>query len=262
MPLGSLEVRGIHCRKKIASVTVSHRTYYLEEHSVTLKKHLTMAGNENHKVDVEDIQNKILERICFLEYLPGDQLKESILAVEFGVSRTPVRDALSRISHLGLVETRNGVGTVVVELTTDEIAQVYEMRLHLATLIGKISPLRIKDVHKQRAQELLNSAMQLIDDFDSNTYVLLNHQLNHLITDLIGNVVLRSFWRQTYFQASSSWHRVAKIVDLEVAQSFVDELIDVNTALAENDLEALGYVQRVHIGYGYQRIRKHLFDAV
>ncbi len=39
----------------------------------------------------------------------------------FGVSRTPVRDALSRISHLGLIETRNGVGTVVVALTETQI---------------------------------------------------------------------------------------------------------------------------------------------
>lgn len=221
-----------------------------------------MSDNENQKVDVEDIQNKILERICFLEYLPGDQLKESKLAAEFGVSRTPVRDALSRISHLGLVETRNGVGTVVVELEKDEVEQVYEMRLHLATLIGTISPLGVRDVHKEQAQKLLASATLLMEDFDSNTYVLLNHQLNHLISDLIGNFVLRSFWRQTYFQASGTWHRVAKIVGVEVAQSFVNELIDVNTALSENDLEALGYVQRVHIGYGYQRIQKHLFDAV
>ena len=67
------------------------------------------------------------------------RLKEAELATEFGVSRTPVRDALSRISHLGLVETRNGVGTVVVALTDTQIRHVYDMRLELAGLIGRVA---------------------------------------------------------------------------------------------------------------------------
>lgn len=51
-----------------------------------------------------------------------------------------LRDAISRIKHLGLVETRNGVGTVVVALSNEEIHHLYEMRLQLATLIGAMSP--------------------------------------------------------------------------------------------------------------------------
>jgi DNA-binding GntR family transcriptional regulator len=220
----------------------------------------SLPDGADQKTVVAEIQSRILERICFLDYPPGGQLKESVLAKEFGVSRTPVRDALSRISHLGLVETRNGVGTVVVALSRDEIAQVYEMRLHLATLIGRLSPVEIRQAHKDRAYDLLQRARRLAAGFDPREYVVLNHRLNHLIIDLIGNASLRSFWRQTYFQAASTWHRVAAIVGADVARSLVDELVDINTALAQNDVEALGYLQRIHIGYGYQRIKQHLLD--
>lgn len=207
---------------------------------------------------VESIQRLILERICFLDYQPGDQLKEAVIAKEFGVSRTPVRDAISRISHLGLIETRNGVGTVVVALSDAEIRHVYEMRLELAMLIGTLSPGQVTNDHKVAAHALLNEVQGWGMNVDPRTYVKLNDRLNKLIADLIGNVVLRSFWLQTYYQAASTWHRVSTIVGSEVAKSLLDELSDLCTALEEDDMVAVGFVQRVHIGYGYQRIKTHL----
>ena len=215
--------------------------------------------SNNIKATVEDIQSGILLRICFLEYRPGDQLKEADLANEFGVSRTPVRDAISRINHLGLVETRNGVGTVVVSLSDDEIVQVYEMRLHLATLIGRTTPHKIEQIHVSQAADLLMQANALTEKFNLRSYIILNHKLNILIASLIGNIVLQSFWLQTYYQAASTWYRVGDIVGADVALALVDELTEINTALAANDLEAVGYIQRIHIGYGFERIRKHLF---
>ncbi len=210
---------------------------------------------------VEDIQSTILQRICLLDYRPGQQLKETELAGEFGVSRTPVRDAIARISHLGLVETRNGVGTVVVCLSADEIRQVYDMRMHLAALIGSTEPDAVTELQQSQAQSLLRQALTLVDDFDLRDYLMLNHQLNNLIAGLINNIVLRSFWRQTYYQAAGTWHRVARIAATEVARSLVDELSEINVALDGNDIRAVGFIQRVHIGYGYQRINTHLLQA-
>jgi DNA-binding GntR family transcriptional regulator len=220
---------------------------------------LTPPGWGDRKPGVEDIQRLILKRICFLEYTPGDRLKEAELAKEFGVSRTPVRDAISRINHLGLVETINGVGNVVMELPPQKIAQVYEMRLHLAALIGATTPAQIEENHLDRARDLLQQAHLLGDQVDSRQYVIVNDQLNTLISDLIGNSVLRSFWTQAYYQAASTWHRVVDRAGAEVADALVAELVDLENALAENDILAVGYIQRIHIGYGYARIKKFMF---
>ncbi|KIC21080.1 MULTISPECIES: GntR family transcriptional regulator [unclassified Leisingera] len=220
---------------------------------------LTPPGWGDRKPGVEDIQRLILKRICFLEYTPGDRLKEAELAKEFGVSRTPVRDAISRINHLGLVETINGVGNVVMELPPQKIAQVYEMRLHLAALIGATTPAQIEESHQDRARDLLQQAHLLGDQVDSRQYVIVNDQLNTLISDLIGNSVLRSFWTQAYYQAASTWHRVVDRAGAEVADALVAELVDLENALAENDILAVGYIQRIHIGYGYARIKKFMF---
>lgn len=215
---------------------------------------------DDGQTTVEAIQNNILRRICFLDYPPGSQLKEAELATEFGVSRTPVRDAISRIKHLGLVETRNGVGTVVTALPRQQIEHVYEMRLQLATLIGTLSPQPVTERNLARAEELLNAALALEQEFDARQYVEINDRLQILIADLIGNTLLRSFWRQAYFQAASTWYSVASMAGADAATSLVQELSDIKAALARGDIAAVGFIQRVQIGYGYQRIIRHLFS--
>lgn len=212
------------------------------------------------KSTVEIIQTEILKRICFLDYQPGFQLKEAELAEEFGVSRTPVRDAISRISHLGLVETRNGVGTVVMALTQTQIQHVYDMRLELAALIGTMSPRSITQKDRQVGQGLLQDAKALIKEPDPRRYVEINHRLHELIAGLIGNTALQSFWWQTYYQAASTWYQVSKKMGPEVAQALVAELEDIDRALTHGDVAAIGFIQRTHIGYGYQRIKAHVLS--
>lgn len=213
------------------------------------------------KHTVEAIQAEIIRRICFLDYPPGCQLKEAELAVEFGVSRTPVRDAISRIKHLGLVETRNGVGTVVIALSAEQIRQVYEMRQQLATLIGALSPRSVTDEDVARCSELLDAAIALQCNFDARRYIELNDRLQNLIADLIGNEVLKSFWLQAYYQAASTWYRVVARVEAEAARSLVQELTEMKEALGQGDIAAVGYLQRVQIGYGYRRIKTSLLPG-
>lgn len=62
--------------------------------------------------------------------LPGTQLKEVQLANRFSVSRTPVRDALSRLEDLGLAERVNR-GLEVRGLDPEQVIQVYDMRILL-----------------------------------------------------------------------------------------------------------------------------------
>ncbi|WP_120498050.1 GntR family transcriptional regulator [Kiloniella sp. EL199] len=209
---------------------------------------------------VQSIHDAILERICLLDFHPGQQLKEADLAAEFGVSRTPIRDALSRITHLNLIETRNGVGTVVKELSNQKIADVYTTRLELAPLIGTLSTTEITPVHLDRIQDLILRAKNLEVEKNSRSYVLINHELHQLLCDLISNSVLRSFWRQAYYQAASVWYRIFDIAGEDSIPSLINELTELQSALKNQDLIAVGHIQRIYIGYGYTRIQQYLFD--
>ncbi|MTI08558.1 GntR family transcriptional regulator [Curvivirga aplysinae] len=212
---------------------------------------------ENHDDinDVDVIQEIIRNRICFLEYPAGTTLKETALAEEFGVSRTPLREALNRLRYLGLIETRNGVGTVVVGLSYLQITQIYEMRMELAQLIGKLSPNKITDEHEEIALSLLTRAQRQTIEFDIQEYFAINHQLHHLIYDIIGNASLKEMWKQLYFQSASSWYQVAKNTTEKVCHSLIDEITDLVTAIKSRDAEAVGISQRLHIKYGFERIK-------
>lgn len=207
------------------------------------------------KMDTTAIQQVLIDRICLLHYQPGDQLKEADLAREFGVSRTPVRDALNRISHLGMIESRNGVGTVVVGLTAEQIRHVYEMRLELACLIGKLSPTLPIAANLDALQQLVERARALKSAFDGQEYILINHELHQIIASMIGNLSLRSMWLQTYVQAASTWYLVSRGREAEVTDALLEELTDLVNAVRHVDIEAVGYIQRIHISYGFGKIR-------
>ncbi len=78
----------------------------------------------------DDIFTQLRNEILNGTLLPGTQLKEVQLANRFGVSRTPVRDALSRLEDLGLAERVNR-GLEVRGLDPEQVIQVYDMRILL-----------------------------------------------------------------------------------------------------------------------------------
>lgn len=72
---------------------------------------------------------------------------------------------------------------------------------------------------------------------------------------------MESSWWHTYYQAASTWYWVSNQMGPEVALAMVAELGDITTALDHGDVAAIGYIQRTHIGYGYQRIKSHLLSV-
>lgn len=78
----------------------------------------------------------IRDAIVSMEYEPGQMIPEKTLAEQFGVSRTPVREALIKLSHIGFVEVRPQRGTYVSLLSMDKIlaARFIREALELAVI--------------------------------------------------------------------------------------------------------------------------------
>ena len=75
--------------------------------------------------------DQLFQAIERSEIKPGDRLLETDLAALFGVSRTPVREAIRRLEAEGVVEHKPRVGAVVRTLGQQEIIELYEMRIVL-----------------------------------------------------------------------------------------------------------------------------------
>jgi len=76
---------------------------------------------------------KIREGITRGEYALGAPLYEKVLAEDFGISKTPVREALVQLQHEGLVVVQPHSGTFVFELGDGEVGELCELRLILET---------------------------------------------------------------------------------------------------------------------------------
>ncbi len=77
----------------------------------------------------EQTYRALKDKILRYELKPGAQISVSEVAFALGVSRTPVMDALKRLASEGLVEIAPRRGTFVTELTTRDIAEIFDMRL-------------------------------------------------------------------------------------------------------------------------------------
>ncbi len=111
-----------------------------------------MTQNTFHKLR-DEIENGIVTG----EFSPGERLDEAQLAARFGVSRTPIREALMQLSAIGLVETRPRRGAVVVDPGPNRIYEMFEVMAELESMAGALAARRhteedrtaILDSHRQ-----------------------------------------------------------------------------------------------------------------
>lgn len=81
-----------------------------------------------------DVYATLFDRIVSGELEAGARLKEIALSEEFGISRTPVRDALRQLANDGLAEIVPAQGARVVGFSADDVEDVYDIRMALELL--------------------------------------------------------------------------------------------------------------------------------
>lgn len=85
------------------------------------------------------VYQAILEAIRNGVYTPGMPLREEEVAASFGVSRTPVREAISRLRERGLLVSTAGRSATVAELTMPQIFELYAMRQEMDGLAASFA---------------------------------------------------------------------------------------------------------------------------
>ena len=91
-----------------------------------------------HPTGQKDAYDLLLEAIDQGEFRPGDRLVESELAERFGVSRTPIREALQRLETQAVL-ARDGRSLVVSSLDHDQLGELYVLRAELEALAARLA---------------------------------------------------------------------------------------------------------------------------
>lgn len=182
---------------------------------------------------------------------PGDALGEVALTKEFGVSRTPVRQALQQLASLGLVEIRDGAGTFVTPIDRDTQRYAYQIRiamekLALETCMEHITEDELNSF-KARFEGFLE---QLQNDSDSASFdemaftewdihdLIVNRSENPLISPAVESLttIMRRYqitYISGYLRATREHLALIECMrtkDVAGAQAIMDEHLRVRTA--------------------------------
>jgi DNA-binding GntR family transcriptional regulator len=206
----------------------------------------------------ERIYKAIRDRICLLEYQPGERLGEEELAREFNVSRTPIRRVLSRLEGEGLLESRHGVGTFVTDVDIDSLAQVFQLRMELAELLGKLDPIPRSEDDLARVRALLVRCDKLLKKPDPKAYARLNMDFFQELGAMVGNAPLREISERLYYLTTRIWLKSVPHLNLpDEIEVFRREMADILQAMEVGDLEAVGHIRRSHISMSVKRMKRY-----
>lgn len=110
----------------------------------------------------------------------GTRLVQAELAAEFGVSNTPVREAMRQLAAEGLIQFDSFRGAIVRAPSLDEVREVYEIRLLLEPLSMRKAVDRITPDELEQAEQLQR---EMIGVDDVGAWVLLNRRFHGLLAD-------------------------------------------------------------------------------
>ena len=111
----------------------------------------------------KDAYSLILEAIDVGIFRPGDRLVESELAERFGVSRTPIREALQRLETQSLL-TRDGRSLIVASLDHNEMAELYVVRAELEGLAASLAASHATKEEKILLRQMVEEDRALLGD--------------------------------------------------------------------------------------------------
>ncbi|RST88158.1 GntR family transcriptional regulator [Aquibium carbonis] len=219
------------------------------------------ATDEGARGRFDRIYDTLRMRICLLEYQPLERLREEDLAAEFKVSRTPIRRVLVKLEAEGLLRSVHGVGTIVTDIDIHELEQVYQLRVELAELIGKLAPVAPDAARLQAFRNALSRCAILVVKPEPRAFSRLNMDFFHLLNGLTANEPLREISEQLYYQTTRIWLKTASTFDRysqvlhEEIGIFHREVSDIVAAIEIGDLVSVGHIRRAHIAMSFARLR-------
>jgi DNA-binding GntR family transcriptional regulator len=123
--------------------------------------------------------------------LPGQRVDEMALASSFGVSRTPVREAVLELAALGLVEQRAHKGAFVADVTLEDIFDVYEVLAELEGLCARLAARRMSDTERRELRALHDEMGTLVAPQHRERYIEFDYRFHGLLINAARNGALR-----------------------------------------------------------------------
>ncbi|MGI9426410.1 MAG: GntR family transcriptional regulator [Hyphomicrobiaceae bacterium] len=214
------------------------------------------------RIERRPLSAQLADRIRSLilegDYEPGQRLQEKELSETFGVSRTPLREALKVLSSEGLVTLAPNRGATITQLTDEELAETFPVMGVLEGLAGELACRNATDeeitaigvLHARMVESYQARELASYYDFNRQIHAQIlaaarNATLKHQTEQLAGRV------RRARFRGAMSEQRWSQAVA---------EHEQILRALKSRDGAALADVLRRHVDTKFETVREHLAE--
>ncbi len=142
----------------------------------------------------EQIALRLREAIMNGTLAPGSPIIETKLAAEFGVSRGPLREAIRELINEGLLVSRSYTATSVLELSTDDVREIYSVRTMFETFAFELIWDRRDEAFSTELRRRHGVLLDAIDREDDERSIVAELALHSLVFETTGNRLLTSLW--------------------------------------------------------------------
>ncbi len=182
---------------------------------------------------------------------PGARLDEPSICRKFGVSRTPIREALRRLSGTGLVDVAPRKGVTVARIDLDQLNDMYEALAEFEGLCSRLSAVRMTTLEKKRLEVLNEGRRKKIADGEKDLTGL-NNEFHEFIYQGAHNTSIASVARS--FRQRLAHFRALQFIPGRTEYSF-HEHDGIVAAISNSDVEGAYRLMRDHVtGTGLQVI--------
>lgn len=183
--------------------------------------------------------NEIRHRIVTCEYAPGMFLNEEMLTSSLGLSRTPIRDALSRLEQERLIEIMPKRGITVTPLTVNDINMLFEVR-------AMYEPYVLLHYGSMLPMDRLNQFYKIFSNNDSDSECFRNNDyfyeldtdFHQVIINSCPNIYIRNNYNLIRTQAERFRHMTGNVSNNRLEDTFKEHLAIIRPCLQGNWTEA------------------------
>lgn len=203
-----------------------------------------------------EIYERIKEQILSLDYKPGEILNEQKLAKDFGVSRTPLREVLTRLEWEKLVRVLPRTGSMVTEIEFRKMVNVFQIRFEIEELAGRLAAENITPEQLDEILEIKRECEQLRDAMDHKALAAIDKKLRAVVYAAANNDILT--WISDFLHGQT--HRLWSVMFEHgnwtgEKNAILDEIDKTHAVLSGRDAQQAGKVRRELLHDHVQRIK-------
>ena len=136
------------------------------------------------------IEQTLLEEISAGELLPGQRLDEAGLAARFNMSRTPVREALSRLTAQGILVSGEKRGVFVAQYSIEELSQIFEAMHEIEAACARVAARRLNLLTRSAIEKAQADCLAAAKADNRKEFLRANETFHHAIYKATGNPYL------------------------------------------------------------------------